>query len=120
MDTLSKNQQRGLLSIMQGKTVEWRTKAKRSGVDLTVRCVCLLNSSESIVTYAPLSDATLSIELDDAGGGNPQNAVKDRSMAERTIIHASSKYLAMLTSSGAMLKMIVNSTAMAVCETYAG
>jgi hypothetical protein len=87
VDTLSKNQQRGLLSIMQGKTVEWRTKAKRSGVDLTVRCVCLLNSSESIVTYAPLSDATLSIELDDAGGGNPQNAVKDRSMAERTIIH---------------------------------
>ncbi|TFH87455.1 hypothetical protein EQG41_05045 [Billgrantia azerbaijanica] len=87
VDSLSKTQQKGLLSIMQGKAVEWRTKTKRSGVDLFIRCVVMLNSSESVVTYSPLSDATLSIELDDAGVGNPQNAVKDRSMAERTIIH---------------------------------
>ena len=87
VDSLSKTQQKGLLSIMQGKAMEWRTKTKRSGVDLSVRCAVMLNSSESVVTYAPLSDATLSIELDDAGGGKSQNAVEDRSMAERTIIH---------------------------------
>ncbi|WP_160174903.1 hypothetical protein [Halomonas salina] len=85
--SLTETQQKGLLSIMQGKAVEWRTKTKRSGVDLFIRCAIMLNSSESVVTYAPLSDATLSIEMDGAGGGNPQNAVKDRSMAERTIIH---------------------------------
>lgn len=85
--SLSETQQRGLLSIMQGKAVEWRTKTKRSGVDITVRCAAMLNSSESVVTYSPLSDATLSIELDDAGGGDSQNSVKDRSMAEATITH---------------------------------
>ncbi|WP_280553491.1 hypothetical protein [Halomonas sp. 25-S5] len=88
VDKLSDTQQKGLLTLMQGKVVEWRTKDKRTGVDINVRCPVMLNSVESVATYAPLADSTLSIEICSGESGSTHGRPElAPNMAEATIFH---------------------------------
>tara|TARA_R110002012_G_scaffold165730_1_gene327969 strand:- start:2820 stop:4658 length:1839 start_codon:yes stop_codon:yes gene_type:complete len=86
VDALSETQQKGLYSLMQGKPVVWKSKGKRSDVEIKVQCPVMLNSAESVVTYAPLAGATLSIELvNDEKPLSRGTAVTDPTLAEATI-----------------------------------
>ncbi|MHB0776558.1 hypothetical protein [Halomonas sp. WWR20] len=88
VEALSGTQQKGLFSLMQGKPVAWRSKGKRSDVEIKVQCPVMLNSAESVVTYTPLADATLSVELvNDEEPLSRDTAVKDPALAEVTIIY---------------------------------
>lgn len=64
VEVLTSTQQKHILSLMRGKSLQWKWKGKKLDVEVTVQCPVILNSLESVATMPKLADATLSLEVE--------------------------------------------------------
>ncbi|MCP8687168.1 hypothetical protein [Marinobacterium sedimentorum] len=71
VDEFSETIQQGLLQLLDGKAISWKSKPSSVPTEIRVVCPVMLNSLESVVSYKPLADRTLTIELSKNGDVAP-------------------------------------------------
>jgi len=65
VDALKDAQQKHIFNLMRGKPIEWKWKGKTVVANITVQCPVILNSLESVADKSNLTDATLSVEVEE-------------------------------------------------------